>query len=98
MSSANEYRGMADLLDEDDDVIQGVRVFLRQDRHGDFAEWGGSIDPSEYGPRDWQDVRKIRLENGQVGNVILVEHKMDSGGPFGSHQRGVLKGSGPAPF
>jgi len=98
VSGLSEYRGTVELLDGNDGVIQTVHVYLRQDRRSGLAVWGGSIDPSEYGPRDWQDVRKIRLENGEVGDVILAEHKMESGGPFGSHQRGVLKGSGPAPF
>jgi len=98
VSSTHEYHGSVELLDQNDNVIQRVRVYLRRDRRGAITEWGGSIDPSEYGPGDWQDVRKIRLESGEVGDVILTERKMDSGGPFGPHQRGVLKGSGPAPF
>jgi len=98
LSNTNDCRGSVELLDESDSVIQTVNVYLRQNRLSGIATWGGTVDPSEYGPRDWQDVRKIRLENGEVGDVILADHKMESGGPFGSHQRGILKGSGPAPF
>jgi len=98
LRKVSEYRGTADLLDENGEVIQSVRVNLRQGQSGGLAQWGGSVDPTEHGPRDWMNVSKIRLESGEVGDVILTEYNVASGGPFGTHQRGHLQGSGPAPF
>ena len=98
VSNTSGYRGPADLLDQNGELIQSVRVNLRQDRSGGLAHWGGSIDPTDHGAGDWQNVSRIRLETGEIGDVILAEYNVASGGPFGANQRGHLQGSGPAPF
>jgi hypothetical protein len=92
--TTRDYKGSAELLDQDGELVDTVQVALRYTRDpiGEQGQWGGKIHPANLSVRDWDDTTQVRLPSGKVGNCSISEHKIST------TQEGWLKGSGACPF
>ena len=90
-----EYKGRVELLNNEGDVLQEVRVFLRSQKPdlSGLGEWGGEIERSEITLADWDDTTQIRLSDGRTGEVQVTKQSESQG-----VHRGWLVGSGECPF
>lgn len=93
------YHAGAELLDEGNNTLDTLTVHLTHSRNDQGEdEWGGRIEPTTVGGGDWMQTRRIRLDNGEVGDCAIRNLEVRSGPEGHDTQQAWITGSGPPPF
>jgi len=91
-----EYSGPAELIGDDRQVIDSVKVHLRRGRDTtSLGWWSGRIGNTAVTP-SWDDVTGVRLPDGGEGTMILRNVTVSGAGP--AQRTGHIIGSGIPPF
>lgn len=95
MHTERVYQGKAELLDSEGRVIQEVDVGLRYviGSRAKLGKWDGKIQTARLTSSNWMNTRRIRLPDGNIGNVHIEEVRVD-----GNTRTGQIIGSNYPPF
>lgn len=95
MQTERVYQGKAELLDPEGHVIQEVDVGLRYviGSRAKLGKWDGKIKTARLTSSNWLNTRRIRLPDGNTGDVHVGEVRVD-----GNTRTGRISGSHYPPF